>query len=599
VAARPTAPTAPTARRAPPAAPRPLRRRRVRLGRPSRRLHVALAAALTVLVVLAGRLVQLQGLDAPAYAAQAAKQRLRTVAMPAPRGEILDRNGNRLAGTVPARALFADPMLVVDPPATAARITALLGGDPAAMEEKLRRPGRFVYLGRGLEADQVDRVLSLGLPGIGSLSETKRVHPGADLAANVIGFTGQDGNGLGGLEATFDGVLAGKSGRETMEVDPAGRQIPSGEHSGTPPVPGSSLQLTLDRDIQWQAQQALVAQVQATGSRSGSVIVMDPHTGEVLGLAGAPTFDPDQQGAAPEAARGDPAVSEVYEPGSVNKVITAAAALEAGVVTPDTPVTVPPTLAVYDRVFHDAEEHGVEHLTFTGVLAKSSNIGTVLVAQQLGKTKLYDALRGFGFGQSSGAGLAGESAGILPPPDKWSGTQAATIAFGQGVSVNALQMASVYATVANDGVRVPPRVVRDTIGSDGRLSPTPAPGRTTVVSPKTAQELRTMLEAVTSDEGTAPEARIDGFRVAGKTGTSQRVDPTCGCYRGYTASFVGMAPADNPQLVVAVVLQDPQNGHFGGTLAAPVFHDVMAFALQARQIPPTGTAAPTAKLTTD
>jgi len=372
-----------------------------------------------------------------------------------------------------------------------------------------------------------------------------------------------------------------------------------GEHSGTPPVPGSSLQLTLDRDIQWQAQQALVAQVQATGSRSGSVIVMDPHTGEVLGLAGAPTFDPDQQGAAPEAARGDPAVSEVYEPGSVNKVITAAAALEAGVVTPDTPVTVPPTLAVYDRVFHDAEEHGVEHLTFTGVLAKSSNIGTVLVAQQLGKTKLYDALRGFGFGQSSGAGLAGESAGILPPPDKWSGTQAATIAFGQGVSVNALQMASVYATVANDGVRVPPRVVRDTIGSDGRLSPTPAPGRTTVVSPKTAQELRTMLEAVTSNEGTAPEARIDGFRVAGKTGTSQRVDPTCGCYRGYTASFVGMAPADNPQLVVAVVLQDPQNGHFGGTLAAPVFHDVMAFALQARQIPPTGTAAPTAKLTTD
>jgi cell division protein FtsI (penicillin-binding protein 3) len=415
----------------------------------------------------------------------------------------------------------------------------------------------------------------------------------------VIGFTGQDGTGLAGLEASLQNVLGGKDGRETMEVDHEGRQIPSGVHSGTAPVPGRPVQLTLDRDIQWQAQQTLAGQVAASGASSGTAIVMDPRTGEVLALASAPSFDADQPSAAPDAVRGNPAISEVYEPGSVNKVITAAAALEAGVVTPDSAVTVPPTLAAYDQVFHDAEEHGVEHLTFTGVLAKSSNIGTILIAQQLGKARLYDALRAFGFGQQSGAGMPGESGGILPPPDKWSGTQALTIAFGQGISVNALQMASVYATVANDGVRVAPRVVRGTLDANGQLVPAPAAPRTTVTSPKTAQELRTMLEAVTSDQGTAPEARIDGFRVAGKTGTSQRFDPTCGCYRGYTASFVGMAPADNPQLVVAVILQDPQNGHYGGTLAAPVFHDVMSFALQARQIAPSGTVAPTAKLTTD
>jgi cell division protein FtsI (penicillin-binding protein 3) len=314
-------------------------------------------------------------------------------------------------------------------------------------------------------------------------------------------------------------------------------------------------------------------------------------------MATTPTFDPNDPGKAAPNALGDPAVSDVYEPGSVNKVITVAAALQDGLVTPDTPMTVPPYLRIAGRVFQDAEPHGTEQLTVTGVLAKSSNIGAIEIEQKLGAARFYNYLRSFGFGQSTGVGLPGESPGILPPSNLWNGSQQYTIAFGQGISVTALQVASVYATVANHGLRVVPTIVRGTIGPDGRLRPLARPGPRQVITASVAKQVANMLEAVTSDEGTAPKARIAGYRVAGKTGTAMRVDPTCGCYRGYTATFVGFAPADNPRLLVEVVLQNPQRGHFGGAVAAPVFHQVMAFALESLRIPPTGTPPPVARLT--
>jgi cell division protein FtsI (penicillin-binding protein 3) len=314
-------------------------------------------------------------------------------------------------------------------------------------------------------------------------------------------------------------------------------------------------------------------------------------------MAATPTFDPADPGAVPAKDRGNPAVSDVFEPGSTNKVITMAAAVDAGVLTPQSPIVVPPTLTRGGTVFHDAETHGEENLTLAGVLAVSSNIGTILASEKVGTTRLYDYLRAFGLGQRTGIGFPGESKGLLSDPSTWSASQRYTIPFGQGISVTALQVASVYATIANGGVRVTPTLVKGIETDDGGFAPATTMTRTRVVSESTATQVEHMLEAVTTDEGTAPKAAITGYRVAGKTGTAQRVDPTCGCYRGYTASFVGFAPADDPKLVVLVVLDNPIRGHYGGTVAAPVFKDVMSFALETEKIPPTGTTPPVMQLT--
>ncbi len=440
------------------------------------------------------------------------------------------------------------------------------------------------------------KVAALKLAGVGILPTTRRSYPDGALAANLLGFVGVDGKGLAGLEYTYDKQLSGENGRRTYEIGANGQPIPDGEHHVVDPVPGTGLRLTLDRDIQWKAQQAITDEVAKAGALSGTVIVMDPRTGQILALATAPTFDPNHPGAAPPSALGNPAVSDPYEPGSVNKVITFSAALEKGLISPDTPFTIPPTYDYAGHTFHDAEVHGVEHLTATGVLAQSSNIGTIQIAQKLGPDALYHYLRAFGFGQTTGIGLPGESPGILPPPDKWWATTLPTIAFGQGVSVTAVQVASVFSTLANGGVRVTPNLVAGTVRPDGTVVAAPRPEEHRVISARTAHTVRDMLEAVTSDQGTAPAARIAGYRVAGKTGTAQRPSGHGG-YEGYTASFAGFAPADNPQLVVSVVVQKPVNGHYGGVIAAPVFHDVMTFALKSLRIAPTGTKPPVERLT--
>jgi cell division protein FtsI (penicillin-binding protein 3) len=328
---------------------------------------------------------------------------------------------------------------------------------------------------------------------------------------------------------------------------------------------------------------------------NGSVVVMDAQTGEILALATAPTFNADDPGATPAEQRGNPAISQVYEPGSVTKIVTAAAALEAGVVTPDTVNSVPSTLQVAGRTFHDSHSHPVEQMTFTGVIVESSNVGTIKVAQQLGEQRLHDALASFGFGAKTGLGLPGESRGVLPDVKDWSGTSIATIPIGQGVSANAVQMASVYATVANNGVRMSPSIVKATVSPDGTVVPAPAPTATRVVSEAVSKQLQVMLEGVVSAEGTAPLAAIPGYRIAGKTGTAQRTLPGVRGYAAghYTSSFVGFAPADAPRLVTAVVLQDTgKNGYYGGAVAGPVFKDVMGFALRSLKVPPTGTTPP-------
>jgi cell division protein FtsI (penicillin-binding protein 3) len=368
-----------------------------------------------------------------------------------------------------------------------------------------------------------------------------------------------------------------------------------------PAIPGSDVELTIDRDIQWAAQSAVTAQVRESAADRGYVIVQDSRTGEILAMANAPGYDPGDLAHADPRALGNAALQDAYEPGSVSKLMSMAAILDTGTATPATRVTVPGTLPRADRVFHDDVDHGTWYLTLNGVLAKSSNIGTILASQQLGATQqqanqvLYSYLRKFGIGRPTGLGFPGETPGILAKPQDWNASQQFTIPFGQGLSLNALQATSVYSTIANGGVRVRPSLIRGTTGPDGRFVPAAAPQRTRVVSERTATTLSAMLESVVGDEqGTGVKARIDGYRVAGKTGTANRVDPVTGRYQGYTASFMGFAPADDPRITVSCVIQNPTRGsYFGGQICGPVFKQVMEFALKTLRVPPSGKSAPT------
>jgi len=573
----------------------------IRLANPRGRLRAAAIFLVLVMLVLAGRLTQLQGLQAHVYADRAEAQRLRVVNLPAVRGTIEDRSGATLAQDVDARSVYANPTLVTDADALARTLAPVIRQPASALVPKLRQHGEFVYLAHGLTPAVGAKVSALGLSGIGVVETRRRFYPSGTLAADVLGFTTRGTNdtmvGMGGVERAYDSTLRGEAGLLRIEQDPAGRPIPSAETHELEPEPGSAVRLTLDRDIQWSAQQAITQAVASTGADGGTAIVMDPHTGEVIAMAEAPAFDPNNLAQASPSSLSNRAVSNVYEPGSTNKVITVAAAVDAGLVTPNTPVTVPSHLVIDKQSFSDAEPHGTEHLTVTGVLAKSSNIGAIEISHALGTARLERALRSFGLGSTTGIGLPGESAGLLPPSSRWDPQQAATISFGQGMSATAIQMASVYATIANGGVRVKPKIVESTVGADGTVHPTPTDPGTRVVSPATARTVSAMLESVATNVGTAPAAAIPGYRVAGKTGTASRYDSTLHKYSGYVSSFIGFAPANNPRLVVDVVLDNPRQEYYGGAVAAPVFNKIMTFALASLGIPPTTTEPP--KLTID
>ncbi len=563
------------------------------------RLRVALVFLTVVLSIYMVRLFELQALDAPVYAADATDGRTVTRALPAERGSITDRNGVVLAESVAARDITADPTFVKDPAATAAALAPVLGLDPSGILEltaRLTSDKRFAYVAHEVTPETWEQIKALDLAGIYGVPTSHRSYPAQTVGANVLGFVDAAGDGTGGVELGYDDLLGGTDGTRTYQRDVQGREISTAESTETSPVAGTDVRLTLDRDLQWYAQETLARAVRGADAESGTVVVMTPQ-GEILALAAYPTFDPNDPGDANQEDVGNRAVSDVYEPGSTSKVMTAAAVIEEGGLKPTSPIIVPPVLHRADKDFHDHDPHPTEHLTFAGVVAKSSNIGTIKAAETIGPTTLYDYLKKFGIGDPTGAGLPGESRGILPRPEAWSASQFYTIAFGQGLSLNAVQAASVYATIANGGVRAQPSIVAGTTAPDGTFTASAAPQETRVVSPETATSVTRMLESVVSEEGTAPMAQIDGYRVAGKTGTANRVDDSCGCYRGYTASFIGFAPADDPALVVAVTLQDPKNGHYGGMLGGPVFKQVMSFGLASLQVPPTGTLPTPYRLT--
>lgn len=533
--------------------------------------------SLFILTIFAGRLLELQAFRGDVLAAAAVDQRTRTVTVLADRGPITDRNGAALASTVEARHLTADQTLIADPYRTAMELAPFLGMQVSDVAERLTGDRRFVYVAKDLTPETWRSINELGLSGIFSERTTKRVYPAGEVGANVVGFVGAEGEGLAGIEYALNDTLAGVDGWMTYERGFAGPAIPTAETSGESPIPGAAISLTLDRDIQYVAQRVITDAVNDSGAESGSIVVMDPRTGEVLALASTPTFDANDPGSFESADLGNRALTDSFEPGSTTKVITVAAVLEEGGMSPDTIIEIPPTLTRAGKVFNDARPHGGYTWDLTTTLARSSNIGMILAAESVGGDALYDYLRRFGIGQPSGLGFPGETSGFLPAPADWSGTTFPTLTFGQGFSVNAVQAASVFATIANDGVRVPPSLVlRDE-----------TPVGVQVVSADTAREIRQMLATVVEPGGTAPMAGIPGYAVGGKTGTAQAIDPECRCYNGDTVgSFIGMAPIDDPELVVAVTIVRPSVQQFGGELAGPVFKDMMTYALQARQVAP-------------
>lgn len=548
--------------------------------------------------VFAVRLIDIQVVKGPELASEALNQRLRTTELPATRGSILDTKGAPLAVTVEARNVTADQTLVTDPVAVGAALGPILGVEPSVLATRLTGTRRYMYIAKDLSPKIWKQIEALRLPGIFSEQTSRRIYPGDSLAANVVGFVGADGKGLGGLEYGMQEVLAGKSGTMTYERGAGGRVITTSDVSGSEATQGSDIQLTIDRDIQLIAQKQIAKQVKASRADSGTVIVMDPRSGHILAMATAPTFDANAAAAAPDGLRGNRALSDVYEPGSTSKVMTMAAIVDQGAANAGSAFTIPGQLMRGDKLFHDNVAHGTWYLTLAGIVAKSSNIGTILAAERIGGRKLYQYIKAFGIGEPTGINFPGESDGAIPAYRDWSPTSFPTIAFGQGLSVNSVQAASVFATIANDGLRVAPQLVQAVVAPDGTVTPAAAPKTTQVIKAASAKQIRAMLEGVVGDGGTAPLAAIPGYRVGGKTGTAQSIDPNCGCYNGeVVASFIGMAPADNPQLVIAVSLDNPQIGRYGGQLAAPVFRRVMTYALQARHIPPTGKTAPRLLLT--
>ncbi|GAA2732213.1 cell division protein FtsI [Actinocorallia aurantiaca] len=575
----------------------------MRLKDPMRRLNAALLMIAFVLSLFAGRLVQLQGIKSDEYEQAAMEQRLRKIDLPAVRGNITDAEGNPLALTQEARGIFVDPTRINPEKKTeiAARISSMLGLDVGFVLKCLEKKNtQYVLLAHQVPPERAKLVMSLGYKGIGQVPESRRSYPADAVAANVVGFVNQDGDGGEGLEYAYDKLLKGESGWQRVEISAVdGQHIPMGEGQIKEPVPGKGLRLTLSQDIQWKAEEAISAAVKKHKAESGTVVVLTPDS-KVVAMASYPTFDPNAYSKATAAQRSNRVVGEAFEPGSTGKVITAAALLEEGLVTPETSFDVPDSIWKFSTEFEDSHDHKVwKNLTFGGILAKSSNVGTIMASENLSDQKLHDYLTSFGFGSPTGVGLPGETPGIFSTPDKWSGTDRYPISFGQTISVNALQMAGVYATIANGGVRVTPSLVAGTLDEEGDFTPSEAPQSRRVISEDTAHQLIRMLEGATTREGTAPAARIPGYRVAGKTGTAERYVESKRGYDGYTASFVGMAPADDPQLIVQVVLQDPKKGYYGGEVAAPVFKNVMEFALKTRKVAQTGTAAPTLKMFAD
>jgi cell division protein FtsI (penicillin-binding protein 3) len=545
---------------------------------------------LLALVGVVARLVVLQVGDHRSLAAQGLRQRVHPTDLPAERGAIVDRTGVPLAITLEARDIYADPRYVTDPIAEARKIARVLDMRVRDVERRLRtRDATFVYLGRQVDVEVADRLEALGLPGIGFLDVPKRYYPAGSLAPQVLGFVGVDATGLAGLEFEYEDILAGTPGTRTVELDGDGLPIASGIEVLEPAVPGRTLVTTLDREVQYLAQEALRRAVKENHAKGGTIVVMDARTGDISAMASYPWFDPNEFAHANRDAVRNRAVTDMFEPGSVNKVVTAAAALESGSVGVREIFQVPWWMRIGGYTVNDAHPHPVEAMTLGDIVAHSSNIGSAMVAERVGSAELASVLARFGYGSPTGVGFPGEAGGVVPDLMDWTDITRATVAYGQGISMTPLQMAAVYATVANGGVSVQPHLVRGTSEPDGALVEAPRAESHRVLSEDTASMLTRMLASVV-ETGTGGAAQIPGYQVAGKTGTARKLVDGRYVHR-YMASFVGFLPASDPRVVIVVSIDEPRTV-YGGVAAAPVFSEIARHVIQRLAIP----AAPPVQL---
>jgi len=556
---------------------------------------ILLVIFLAAFFVIAVRLVWVQVVQAPALSRKATAQRLRDVELPARRGTIYDREGEPLAVSSAARTVIAAPNLIKaqDKAATAAALAQSLGGDQADYLAKLSKDSGFVYIARKVDLARAQSLEALDLEGIGFLDDYRRMYPSGELACQVLGFVGIDDRGLSGLESQYDEVLAGQTGLLLGERDPQNRPIPGGIQKAFEPVHGQDVVLTIDKDIQYQAQIEINAAVKKWGAKSGSVVIMNPKNGEIYAMACAPGFNPNEYGKAKTQSIRLRPITDAYEPGSTMKSLTASAVIEKGLFTPKSKLRLPPTISVGGRTIHESHGRGTVRWTLTKIVTNSSNVGTVKIGMKLGEDGLYDAFSAFGLTEKTGVDYPGEARGWLPPPDQWSPSSIGNIPFGQGVSVTALQLVRAVGGIANAGEITTPHFLLDMPQSD---QPDPVWPVRRAVSQKTAASVNAMLQAVVT-EGTGTEAKVRGYTVAGKTGTAQKALPNGRGYAGgkYVGSFIGFLPAENPQVVVCVLLDEPTNGIYGGSVAAPTFSKLSAFTVSHLKIPPSPKPSKAAK----
>jgi cell division protein FtsI (penicillin-binding protein 3) len=546
------------------------------------RIGVIFAAFFLALVLAGARTLYLGTVRAPALRRDAQTQQLSTETLPAQRGTITDRGGVDLAISEPAQEISADPYLIKEPLKAASELAPLLGETQAQVLSKLSERTGFVYLSRALPARQARAVMALRLEGISGTPTTRRVYPRDDLAAQVLGFVGTEGKGLSGLEYSEDLLLKGSAGERRVVSDGLGQPISIS--SVRAEKPGATLQLTLDANIQQRTEDVLNAVGEDFDPKDATAIVMDPRTGALLAVANWPQVNDNDPAASPASALEDRAVAFNYEPGSTFKVVAVSGGLEAGLITPDTPFNIPDEIQVADRTIHDAEEHPDETLTVGEILAQSSNVGAIQIGERDGAPRFDEWVHKYGFGARTGVELPGEETGATLPLSEYSGSSMGNLPIGQGELVTPLQMAAAYSAIANGGILRRPHIIG---AIDGRPQPEPAGHR--VISQTTAAEIRTMLKGVLAPGGTASEVSIPGYELAGKTGTASKIDPATGEYSesAFVASFIGFAPASDPKLLCAVVVDEPQDGSiYGGTVAAPAFGQIMSFALPYLRIPP-------------
>jgi cell division protein FtsI (penicillin-binding protein 3) len=543
-----------------------------------RRIGLLFAGFLLAFLLIICRAFWLQGVEASQLSSQALDQQTETVMVPGLRGSILDRNGTRLASSEDAATIVATPYLVKKPQVAAQKIAPILKEKPAEVLKALTTESGFAYLAKDIDLSAAQKIEKLGIEGIEQLPGSRRTYPQGEMAGQVIGVVGSEGEGLTGIEAGEQAALAGEEGERHMVTDALGDPIKL--ETVKEARDGEDVQLTLDPVIQQKAEQALAKIGETYSPLGATAVVMDPETSEILAMANWPPVDPGDLEHVSNEDLLNQATGLNYEPGSTFKAFTVSAALEEGLITPQTEFTIPPSIEIGERVITDAEEHGTENLTVEQILARSSNIGAVEIGQKIGATNYSKWIETFGFGKKTGVQFPGEEHGIVPKLSEYSGATMGNLPMGQGAAVTPMQMVQGYAAIAHDGIERPPQLVKR-VGEE----PIHEPKGHRVISAKVAEEVRQMLEGVLGPEGTASELEVPGYTIAGKTGTAQVAEDGGYSKTKYIASFIGMAPAMHPKFLAAVIVDQPEGEIYGGSVAAPAFGEIAAFSLPYLGVP--------------